>query len=248
MERNFNKELHSLRDGIIEAITVIIENAPDKIVRFRITPDDREDGPVGDQGDACEEDEVLFDLNIGERDADNCYPTVIHARIDLGRSVIVCCTGSYEDPEYCLSELSTDDLVGLYYGLVELTKKTFAVKLYYHGCLEVEVKASNEEEALLKARCEASSMPGDEFIAASALTDEDHDVTELDEAREADGWFRMTWPSFKTEITGIAQSDFPEEDDGSAFDEACFEKWKGYPEQVRIGLYHQYRDTEPIET
>lgn len=173
MQTNYQTALREFRDKLTEEITQIVEKAPDKIVHFRIGPDDR------DEDDPCDEDEVLYDLNIGEKDQDGCYPTVMHARIDVGRSVQVCCTNSWNDPEYFLSDLSTDDLVQLHAGLIALTSKTYAVKLYYHGCIELEVSASGEEEALLLARSQASSMPADEFIAESAITDEDHDITEV---------------------------------------------------------------------
>lgn len=218
----FKKELYDYRKRIIEKITAIVSGAADETVRFRADAEDPDDG----------EQVILYDLNIGDKDEDGCYPTVTRVETDADGDVIVRCTGTYSDPDYELSDLSADDLASLLEGLEYLTQKVYCVKLYYHGCLELEVTASGEEEALLEARREASSMPGDRFIAESALTDEEHDVTEVG-PEEMNRWFASARDSIKTGITGIAQSSFPEDDDGTAFAEACGQAWSRLPEDLK---------------
>lgn len=218
----FKKELYDYRKRIIEAITAIVSGAADETVRFRA------DSEYPDGGEQV----VLYDLNIGEKDEDDCYPTVTRVETGPDGDVLVCCTGTYSDPDYKLSDLSADDLESLLEGLEYLTQKVYSVKLYFHGCLELEVTASNEEEALLKARSEASSMPGDRFIAESALTDKDNDVTEVG-PEEMDRWFASARESIKTEITGITRSSFPEYKDDTAFAKACGQAWSQLPEDLK---------------
>lgn len=110
-------QLRKLRVKLIAEITDIVRSAPDKMIRFRITHDSCDT----DDADQYPDETVLLDLNVGESDADGCYPTVVHARIDLGDEVIVCCENSYDDPEYKLADLSADDLSALHEGLLELT-------------------------------------------------------------------------------------------------------------------------------
>lgn len=110
---NHTSFLNHLRETLIKDIIRIVSLAPGKKVEFR-----RNVATDGD--DECEE--ILYDLNVGERDQDGCYPTVVHVRIDLGNTVEVCTESSCNDTDIHLTDLSVDDLAGIYDGLCAIRR------------------------------------------------------------------------------------------------------------------------------
>lgn len=55
--------------------------------------------------------------------------------------------------------------------------KKYSVKLFYHLCLDFDVKASSEQEALEKAQSMAESLSAEEFI--ESVQEDGNEVEEL---------------------------------------------------------------------
>ena len=58
--------------------------------------------------------------------------------------------------------------------------KRYEVTLYFHTCIEVEVEANSEEEAIEEAYIEAGDKKYDEQFLHNAQEDGDPDVTEIE--------------------------------------------------------------------
>lgn len=120
--------------------------------------------------------------------------------------------------------------------------KTFNVKLYYHGCFETEVEAENEEKALLAARSKATNMPGDEFIAETCISDDGHDIDEVPALDLAERWWEQTQFRVMERVTGLRETDYPDEDGSAAFVEACDAWWNRQDDETKIKIWENNKD------
>lgn len=123
-------------------------------------------------------------------------------------------------------------------------KKTFNVKLYYHGCYETEVQAENEELAVLEARRKASCENADDFITETGLTDEDHDVEEVKPLTLAERWWGQTPFRTMEQVTGLREEDFPGDDDSQAFVDACDAWWNSQTDEEKIDIWKANKDRD----
>jgi len=121
--------------------------------------------------------------------------------------------------------------------------KTFNVTLYYHGSLEVEVQANNEEEAVVKARAEAEKLSSEDFIHAAGITEDEHDIDEIPPIKLSERWWGQTPFRRMEQMTGLREDDYPEGDDGNqAFVDACDEWWNSHSDEEKIEIWNANKD------
>ena len=120
--------------------------------------------------------------------------------------------------------------------------KKYSVTLYYHGCYEVDVEAENEELALVAARAAAEKEDPAEFIRSSNIEEEDHDVSEISSAEQADEWWAGL--DFRTmeEITGLKETDYSPEDGSQAFVDACDAWWNSFSDLNKVAIWRSHQE------
>lgn len=109
----FKNTIISLRGEVIEAITSLLKEAPCNVVTFR-----RWNTEFGEL-------EVFYDLNIASMDESGYYPTVTQVYVNPGFTPVVTVERDDGDDDLLITDtdISTDDLIGIYDGILSILGK-----------------------------------------------------------------------------------------------------------------------------
>jgi len=120
--------------------------------------------------------------------------------------------------------------------------KKFKVTLSYRGSIELEVEAQDGELALEAAREEAGRFTKEEFVNACDLMEDDHDVDEIGELKQAEDWWGQTPFRQMEQITGLHEDDFDGEDGSQDFVDACDAWWNEQSDEEKIEIWKANKD------
>jgi len=120
--------------------------------------------------------------------------------------------------------------------------KKFKVTLSYRGSIELEVEAQDGELALEAAREKIAQYSKEQFFDESDIMEDDHDIEEISELKQAERWWGQTPFRTMEQVTGLREEDFPGDDGSQAFVDACDAWWNSQTDEEKIEIWNANKD------